>query len=967
MFKEILAKPDFPKLEEEILKFWKKEKIFEKCLEKTEGKKTFVFYEGPPTANGRPGIHHVLARSFKDLFPRYHTMKGEYCLRKGGWDTHGLPVELEIEKELNLSGKKQIEKYGIEKFNSKCKESVFRYVEEWQALTDRMGFWINTKDPYITCTNEYIESCWWVLKQFYKKGLLKKDYKVVPYCPRCGTPLSSHEVAQGYEDVEEPSIYVKFKVKDGENTYLLAWTTTPWTLPGNVALAVDKNFRYVKVKHNNEFLIIEWASAKRLGFKVSEARAKGTRESFKDDVVGRPLTGEELVNLEYVPLFDSSPKNDNSHRVVLGDFVTADEGTGIVHTAVMYGVEDFNLGEKYGLPKKHTVDDEGKFKESVKEFAGMFVKDSDPKIIQNLKNREEDGKPVDLIFKKEKYKHSYPFCWRCKGPLLYYAFDTWFIKTTDKKKELIKENNKINWVPEHVKTGRMGNWLETLVDWALSRKRYWGTPLNIWQCDKCEHIECLANREEIKNLGGEVPADLHRPFIDKVVLSCPKCKGRMKREEDVIDVWFDSGAMPLAQWGYPGVEGSKERFKEQFPADYICEAMDQTRGWFFTLLAESTLLYGKSPFKNVISLGLVLDEQGKKMSKSVGNVISPWEVIQKTGVDAIRWYFFSVTTAGNEYRFGVNAVLEVVRRFFLILWNSYKFFITYANLDGWEPHKFKNVSEIIISKYTKDPKSGKWKLPVLDRWILSELNNLIKDVRKYLDNYDTFKATKKIEAFTIDFSTWYIRRSRDRVGPSAYDEKDKDNFYKTAYYVLWQLSRLLAPFVPFLSDYIYKSLTGEPSVHLGTFPEPVAVFKHPVLLENMKRVREIVEKARAKRKEKSIRVRQPLSKLSVRGKPLRENMVELIKDEVNVKGVAFEMNLSDEVEIDDSLTVALKAEGEARELIRKIQALRKKECCRLDAKVSVFAPSWPKDFEDYIKTKTLAKEIRCGKTLKIET
>lgn len=942
MFKEIEAKPNFPKLEEAILNFWKKGKIFEKSLKKNEGKKPFVFYEGPPTANGRPGIHHVLARAFKDLYPRYHTMKGEYCLRKGGWDTHGLPVELEVEKELSLSGKKQIEKYGIEKFNAKCKESVFRYVKEWEALTERMGFWIDMANPYVTLDNEYIESCWWILKQFYEKGLLVKDYKVVPYCPRCGTPLSSHEVAQGYEDVEDPSIYVKFKLKDAENTYLLAWTTTPWTLPGNVALAVDKKFRYVKVKHNDSFLILEENSARRLGFKVPGAASDG-----------RLYIGEELVGWEYEPLFAASPKNDKSHKVYAADFVSKDEGTGIVHTAVMYGEDDFRLGVQVGLPKEHTVNEEGRFKEQVKEFKGMFVKEADPKIIQNLKDRK-------LLFKEERYRHSYPFCWRCHGPLLYYAYDTWFVKTTAKKQELLLENEKVNWVPEHVKKGRMGNWLETLIDWALSRKRYWGTPLNIWLCCGCKHIECLTNREEIKKLGGKIPQDLHRPFIDEVVLICPSCGEEMKREEDVIDVWFDSGAMPVAQWRYPTVRGSKEKFLNQFPADFISEAMDQTRGWFFTLLAVNTLLFDKAPYKNVVSLGLVLDEHGKKMSKHIGNVISPWEVIEKTGIDAIRWYFFSSTSAGNEYRFGIKAVEEVVRRFFLILWNCYKFLLTYANLDGWQPEK-----EVRLPK-ANYLQTNFESLPVLDRWILSELNSLISEVRNHLDNYDAFKATRRLEDFALDFSTWYIRRSRDRVGPAVQESQDKKNFYETSFYVLAELCKLLAPFTPFLSDYLFKSLTGEKSVHLKDFPETTPAFEHPQLRENMKKAREIVEKARALRKRASIKVRQPLETLWVKGTALRENIVEQIKEEVNVKEVIFTEDLAEAVILETKITPELKAEGEARELVRQIQNLRKEAACKLDEEVVVVATGWPKEFEEYIKRKTLAARLELGKKLVIK-
>ena len=651
---------DFNKLEKKILAFWKREKIFQKTQKRKKGQKSFVFYEGPPTANGKPGIHHVLARSFKDLFPRYKTMRGFYCLRKGGWDTHGLPVELEVEKELGISGKKEIEKYGIAKFNQKCRESVFRYVNDWEKLTERIGFWIDMKNPYVTCEPAYIESCWWVLKQLWDKGWLYKDYKVVPYCFRCGTPLSSHEVAQGYADITEDSIYVKFPLKDETEVYFLAWTTTPWTLLGNVALAVDPKAKYVKVEKNKEFLIL------------AEARLKVLGSDWR--VVDKFL-GDALVGKFYQPLYNFVVYDKKVHFVVPADFVDLNEGTGIVHTAVMYGEEDFELGKKVDLPKHHVVNPDGTFTSECGQFAGKNVKKAEKEIIKDLTSR-------GLIFKVEPITHAYPFCWRCHGPLLYYAIGSWFIRTTAVKKFLIEENKKTNWYPAYIKRGRMGNWLETLIDWSLSRNRYWGTPLPVWECQNCGNQICLGSYKEIEKLGGKIPQDPHRPYIDEVILKCPKCEGEMRRVPEVIDCWFDSGAMPVAQWHYPFE--NKKIFCEQFPADFIAEAMDQTRGWFYTLLAVSTLIFKRNSYKNVICSGLVLDENGRKMSKHLGNVINPWEIIEKTGADAIRWYFYSSTSIGNDYRFSLRLVQESVKKFLLILWNVYNFYQTYSKVDKFK-------------------------------------------------------------------------------------------------------------------------------------------------------------------------------------------------------------------------------------------------------------------------------------------
>jgi isoleucyl-tRNA synthetase len=920
---------DFNKLEEKILEFWEKEKIFQKTQRRKKGQKTFVFYEGPPTANGRPGIHHVLARTLKDLFPRYKTMQGYYCLRKAGWDTHGLPVELEIEKELGISGKKQIEDYGIEKFNKKCRQSVFRYVDEWEKLTKRIGFWIDMENPYITCERNYIESCWWLLKEIWKKGWLYKDYKVVPYCYRCQTPLSSHEVAQGYKDVTEDSLYVKFPLKDEKNTYLLAWTTTPWTLLGNVALAVSPQAEYVKVEYGGENLVLAAARLKVLG----KSGSYKIKEKF---------LGEKLVGKEYLPVFDFISYSQKVYFVAPADFVSMEEGTGIVHTAVMYGEEDFALGEKIGLPKHHVVNEDGTFTKECGRFAGKRVKEEDKAIIADLESR-------NLIFKVEPVTHAYPFCWRCDTPLLYYAISSWFIKTTAVKEDLIRENNKTNWIPAYIKKGRMGNWLQTLIDWALSRNRYWGTPLPIWICENCGKEICLGSFKEAEKFGGKIPEDPHRPFVDKVILKCPSCGGKMKRVPEVIDCWFDSGAMPVAQWHYP-FEG-KKIFQEQFPADFIAEAMDQTRGWFFTLLAVSTLVFGRNSYKNVICSGLVLDDKGKKMSKHIGNVVDPWEAIRQTGADAIRWYFYSSTNLGNNYRFSINLVRNSLRKFILILWNVYNFYVTYQKIDQLRISNCELKSENI-----------------LDRWIISRLNQLISQVTKSLDNFDSFTAAQKIEEFVEDLSTWYVRRSRDRVGPTASDKKDKKACYQTLWYVLVNLSKVLAPFMPFLSEYIYKNLTSKKSVHLESWPKAGKVEEK--LLEEMALVRKICELGHAERKKAGIKVRQTLKKCQISNVKFQmsNELVDLIREELNVKEVVVRMGEGElGVKLDTKITPELKEEGETRELIRKIQELRKKAGCALDGKIIVEAPNLPTkpELQEYLKKETLAEELRAGKELKI--
>ena len=699
-FKPVSSRVNFPQLEEEILNRWESNNTFTKSVNQQKGKSRFIFYEGPPTANGKPGSHHVEARVFKDLIPRFKTMRGYYCERKGGWDCHGLPVELEVEKKLGISGKPQIEEYGVEKFCQLCRKSVFEYVEEWERLTERIGFWIDIKNSYATMNNDFIESAWWILKQSFDRGLLYEDYKVVPYCPRCGTSLSSHELALGYkDDVHDLSIYVKFKVRHQENTYLLAWTTTPWTLPGNVALAVHPTATYVEVLYKGQRLIL---AEKLINLIESPVEIK------------KHLDGKDLVNMEYEPLYEFVKYDKKAHYVIPADFVSLEEGTGIVHTAVMYGEDDFNIGKKFDLPKKHVVNEKGEFIAEVTAFAGMFVKNADPLIVKDLKSR-------NLLLIQKDITHTYPFCWRCGTPLLYYALTSWYLKTTTVKDQLIANNNSVNWIPAHIKEGRMGEWLNNNRDWALSRSRYWGTPLPIWRCDTCGTERIIGSVKELSEASGKDQSqlDLHRPYIDTVSWECASCPGKMQRLPFVLDCWFDSGSMPFAQLHYPFE--NKSQLQNYFPADYICEAIDQTRGWFYTLQAVSTLLGYGSPYKNVICLGLALDEKGNKMSKSKGNIVDPWEVINIAGVDAMRWYFYSAVTPGESFRFSVGLVQEVNRRLLLILWNIYSFFTTYANIDSWIPQ---NTSQTVQN--------------ILDIWITGRLYELINSVTDKLDKYNIY-------------------------------------------------------------------------------------------------------------------------------------------------------------------------------------------------------------------------------------
>lgn len=1067
-FKQIDPKPDFPKLEEEVLKLWEEGKIFEKSLDQTRKGKPFVFYEGPPTANGKPGIHHVEARAFKDLIPRFQTMMGRFVLRKGGWDTHGLPVELEVEKKLGISGKKQIEsikptvRESIVEFNKLCRESVWAYKEEWERLTKRMGYWVDLENPYITYHNSYIESVWAILKKVWDKDLIYLGHKVVPYCPRCGTALSSHEVAQGYQKVWDTSVYVKFKLTDEENTYFLSWTTTPWTLPGNVALAVGEKIEYVKAKLDQEYFII----AKDLMAKVLGEGA--TIES--------EMSGQDLIGKAYEPLFDiASLKSDKSYKVYPANFVTTTDGTGIVHTAVMYGEDDYELGTEIGLPKVHTVNDAGQFNDEVKDLAGLKVKDkeTETKILDYLKSK-------NALLKSEKYEHDYPFCWRCGTALLYYARDSWYIAMSKLRTQLKANNEQINWVPDYIKEGRFGEWLDGVKDWAISRERYWGTPLPFWQCEDCKSYQAVGSIRELglskntfyfmrhgeaennvlhlndswpekkqyklteqgmeqaqlaalqlsklgsvdmifasdiyraketaeivgkalgievnfderlrelvtgvfdgktyeeylavlsfdqrwnqaveggetnkqvetrmndflkevnekyqgkrilivshgdplfvlmKHLGSEKnypqfaqpmeidvsSIDLHRPYIDDVSLKCEKCGKNAHRVLPVLDVWFDSGAMPYAQWHYPFENKEMIDGDKQFPADFISEAIDQTRGWFYTLLAVSTLLDRGPAYKNVINLGLLLDSKGRKMSKSKGNVINPWEVIDKYGADAVRWFMYSVNQPGDSKSFGERDAEMVLRKNFVILWNVLSFFTTYANNDNWDP-----------SQSTSD-------LDVLDEWILAKLQDLVNQVTTSLEKFDVFRAARTIEEFIQELSTWYVRRSRERKGAAV---------YQTLYEVLTTLAKLLAPFTPFIADGIWQVLKTEidsVSVHLEKWPEQKKLSKgQDEILKQMETARGVVEQALGIRKEKQLKVRQPLSELKYKGLvKLAVDVEKIVAEELNVKKVTFETGEAAHVELVTELTPELKKEGLARELERAVQDMRKKQGLRV--------------------------------------
>ena len=850
--------------EKAITAFWKEHDIFQKSMQNREGQENFTFFDGPPTANGKPHIGHVLTRAVKDLIPRYRTMKGYHVLRKAGWDTHGLPVELEVEKQLGISGKPQIEKYGIEDFIKKCKDSVFTYQSEWEEMSDRVGFWADMDDPYVTYHNDYIESVWWALRQIWDKGLLYKGHKIMPYCPRCGTSLSSHEVAQGYKDIKENSLIVKFKIPNKENEYILAWTTTPWTLPSNVALCVNPGETYVKVQAEDGSAYI-----------LAKALVKNV---FGDTEVQEieAYRGTDLCGMEYEPLYTFVKPDSKAYYIIADNYVTMDDGTGIVHIAPAFGEDDSRVCKENVLPFICHVNTQGKFIPETGEWSGLFVKDTDKLIIRDLKERNQ-------CFSVIPFAHSYPFCWRCDTPLLYYACDTWFIKMTAVRDQLLKNNETVNWLPDNIKHGRFGNFLENIIDWGLSRSRYWGTPLPIWECG-CGHRHVVGSIQELKEMGINCPEDieLHKPYVDQVKLRCPECGGEMTRVPEVIDCWFDSGSMPFAQWHYPFE--NKEKFEENFPANFISEAVDQTRGWFYTLMAISTLLFDKAPYKNVIVLGHVQDDKGVKMSKHKGNVILPMDILNAQGSDAVRWYFYSNSAPWLPNRFSAKNVSESQRKFLGTLWNTYAFYVLYAEIDQFDPTRYRLED---------------CKLTVMDRWILSKLNHVIDNVDKNLDSYRITEATRAITEFTDELSNWYVRRCRGRFWGSALSE-DKIAAYMTLNTTLVTFSKVCAPFIPFMTEEIYQNLvlsvdaSAPESVHLCDFPKAQASFDNPEIEQEMDAIRKIVMLGRACRNEANIKNRQPLSKLYIQ----TENKVnaaynDIILEELNIKEVAFTDQASD--------------------------------------------------------------------------
>ena len=995
MFRPVSSKVNFPQVEENILGWWRDNNVFERSVDARQGAPRFVLYEGPPTANGSPGIHHVLSRVFKDVIPRYKAMKGYYTPRIAGWDTHGLPVELEVERELGLSSKAQIEEYGVDRFNARCRESVFSYLKEWEALTERIAFWIDLKHPYITMDNKYIETCWWAIKQMWDRGLIYQGYKVTPHCPRCGTSLSSHEVALGYQDADDPSVYIKFRVLPSpvsestrqkklyglsrdKPTYLLAWTTTPWTLPGNTALAVASDAEYAVVELDNEYLILASALIKQVGLGGCE-------------VVER-VKGRDLIGTQYEPLFNphkfsvgrehfpllieagvrktrSEPRGGLTYPVIDTDFVSLEEGTGVVHMAPAYGEVDYQAGAEQGLDFVHPVDLQGKVIGTYP-FSGKFVKDADPLILDDLKSR-------GLLYRSEKIRHTYPFCWRCETPLLYYAKQTWYIRTTAVKESLIAGNNGINWYPEHIKYGRFGDWLENNVDWAFSRERYWGTPLNIWRCESCGKYDCVSGVEELGNKAGfaglKEPLDLHRPFVDELTFDCPQCGATMRRVPEVIDCWFDSGAMPVAQWHYP-FENDTLLEDGRFPADYICEAVDQTRGWFYSLHAISTLLFTRPCFKNVICLGHILDAKGEKMSKAKGNVVEPAAVINKYGADALRWYCFTASPPGNVRRFSEELVAEVTRRFLLTLWNVYSFFVTYANIDHFTPG---------AEGASLEPSE-------LDKWIISELNQLIIEVDSALDSYSPTEAGRKIESFVDDLSNWYVRRSRRRFWKSENDA-DKLAAYTTLYQCLVTLSKLLAPFTPFLAEEMYQNLVGSvfpeapESVHLADFPVADENKIDKQLAADTRLVMKISSLGRAARSQAGIKVRQPLAHVvvSVASSNEQRSLERLkpqILEELNVKGMEFVDSVAEldkpgyvvssdnenAIAVPTEISPELRAEGMAREIVHRLQIMRRSAGFDIADYIvtyyqgEAYVRQVMEDFAGYIKQETLSRQLIDG-------
>ena len=879
MYKKVSTDLKFVDREKEVLEFWKENDVFKKSIDIRKNGEPYTFFDGPPTANGKPHIGHVLTRVIKDMIPRYRTMKGYKVIRKAGWDTHGLPVELEVEKKLGLDGKEQIEEYGLEPFIKECKESVWKYKGMWEDFSGTVGFWADMDNPYVTYHNSFIESEWWALKQIWDKKLLYKGYKIVPYCPRCGTPLSSHEVAQGYKDVKEKSVIAKFKVKEAENEYFLAWTTTPWTLPSNVALCVNPVETYVKVKVSvNETGDVvkegeEDTAVKTEYYYLAEALLSVIEGVYE---IVEKYTGKDLEYKEYEPLFDYANPDKKCYYVTCDGYVTLTDGTGVVHIAPAFGEDDANVGRKYDLPFVQLVDDKGQFKPEVTDLAGVFCKKGDEAILKMLGAK-------GLLFKVLKFEHSYPFCWRCDTPLIYYARESWFIKMTEVKDKMIANNNTINWIPESIGKGRFGDWLENLQDWAVSRNRYWGTPLNIWECScGCKHA--IGSIEELKSMSDNCPDDieLHRPFIDAVTIKCPDCGGEMHRVPEVIDCWFDSGSMPFAQWHYPFE--NKEIFEENFPADFISEAVDQTRGWFYSLLAISTLIFDKAPYKNVIVLGLVLDKDGQKMSKSKGNAVDPFEALEKYGADAIRWYFYANSAPWLPNKFHDKAVVEGQRKFMGTLWNTYAFYVLYANIDNFDP-----------TKYTLEYD----KLAVMDKWLLSRLNTTVKNVDNNLANYRIPETARALQTFVDELSNWYVRRCRERFWAKGM-EQDKINAYLTLYTALVTICKAAAPMIPFMTEDIYRNLVCEidktqpESIHLCDFPEVNEDMIDLDLENEMGEVLNAVVLGRACRNAANVKNRQPLSKMYIKAATqLSDFYTDIIADELNIKNAVFTDDVSE--------------------------------------------------------------------------
>jgi len=858
MYKKVPTTLNFVEREKETLKFWKDNQIFEKSVQLRQGAPAYTFFDGPPTANGKPHIGHVLTRAMKDIIPRYKTMRGYDVLRKAGWDTHGLPVELEVEKELGLDGKEQIEQYGVIPFIQKCKESVWKYKGEWEVMSDRMGFWADMDNPYITYDNDYIESEWWALKAIYEKGLLYKGHKIVPYCPRCGTALSSHEVAQGYKEVKETSATVRFRVPDEENTYFLAWTTTPWTLPSNVSLCVnpDVTYAYVRVDGKETFIMAK---------DLIEAVLEGHDTEIIKEVVGR-----ELEYKHYEPLFECTRKaagGKDAFYVMVDDYVTTTDGTGIVHNAPAFGEDDYRVCKKYDLPFVQMVDSKGEMCGGTP-WDGVFVKKADPMVLKDLDER-------GLLFAAPRFEHSYPFCWRCDTPLIYYARSSWFIAMTKVKDRLIDYNRRINWIPETIKEGRMGNFLENVIDWGISRERYWGTPLPVWVCDKCGKIHVVGSRKELSELTGcDENVELHKPYVDPLTWKC-ECGGTMRREPVVIDCWFDSGSMPFAQWHYPFE--NKDKFERRYPANFISEAIDQTRGWFYTLSAIAACLFDSPAFLNCIVLGHVQDKEGRKMSKHIGNVVDPWVLLDNQGADAVRWYFYTSSMPWLPNRFSAEAVSESQRKYMGTFWNTYAFYILYADIDNFDPTRHKLVRE---------------NLTPMDRWILSRLNTLMGRVEAYLDDLKMTEAGREMQDFMDDLSNWYVRRCRERYWGKDMTA-DKEAAYMTLYTVLRTMALISAPFTPFMSETMYQNMvrtvdkSAPESIHLCDWPKKDESFIDPELEANMAAVLDIVVLGRSARNAANIKNRQPVASMYVQGKALPDMYVSIIADELNVKEVRF--------------------------------------------------------------------------------